>query len=206
MVEQKAPPRGLASRLMSDGSLTKKASLNAVAFSLDGLARIAVRLVITPFLLTTLGDTVFGIWQVLRKLIDQTTPASGRPGEALKWTVAHDQTSSDVHRKRRFVGDAVAVWLLFLPILLVIGGVLAWFAPVWLSVPADEQGTVRPAGALLVVSTVVASLAYLPQSVLQGENLGYKRMGLSTSLLIVGGALLAGRSPSAPASSAWPWR
>ena len=120
--------------------------------------------------------------------------------------MAHDQTSSDVHRKRRFVGDAVAVWLLFLPILLVIGGVLAWFAPVWLSVPADEQGTVRLAGALLVVSTVVASLAYLPQSVLQGENLGYKRMGLSTSLLIVGGALLAGRSPSAPASSAWPWR
>ena len=56
------------------------------------------------------------------------------------------------------------------------------------------------------MSTVVASLAYLPQSVLQGENLGYKRMGLSTSLLIVGGALLAGRSPSAPASSAWPWR
>ena len=79
MVEQKAPARPRVEadvrRQPDEEGLAQRRRLLA-----RRPGRIAVRLVITPFLLTTLGDTVFGIWQVLRKLIDQTTPASGRPG------------------------------------------------------------------------------------------------------------------------------
>src|SRR5437660_601985 len=45
--------------------------------------------------------------------------------------------------------------------------------------------------ALLVVGLLCANLASLPESVLRGMNLGYKRMGLQAGLEIVGGSLTA---------------
>ncbi|MGH2679411.1 MAG: lipopolysaccharide biosynthesis protein [Actinomycetota bacterium] len=189
-----APRKGLVgravSRVASDGSLTKKASLNAAASTAEQAARIVAGLIISPILLRELGDTVFGIWQVLQKLIGHTSPASGRPGEALKWTIAHEQGSTDYDFKRRQVGNALAVWLLFLPLLLAIGGVLAWFSPTWLDVGPSSYGTVRLAAGILVLDAVLFSLLYLPQSVLQGENLGYKRLGLSVVLVFVSKGLL----------------
>jgi O-antigen/teichoic acid export membrane protein len=178
------------SRILSDGSLTKKASLNAAASIAEQVARVIAGLVVTPFLVTRLGDTVFGIWQVLQRLIAHTSPVGGRPGEALKWTVAHAQSSADYEWKRRQVGNAVAVWLLFIPVLTLIGGVVAWFSPVWLHAPAGSYATVRLAGAILVLEDVLFGLFYLPQSVLQGENLGYKRLGLSVLLVLINKALL----------------
>jgi O-antigen/teichoic acid export membrane protein len=193
-VTPKAEPRGrlgrAVARVVSDGSLTKKASLNAAASTAEQIARIVAGLIISPILLTRLGDTVFGIWQVLQRLIGHASPASGRPGEALKWTIAHEQRSTDYDFKRRQVGNALAVWLLFLPLLVAIGGALAWLSPVWLDVSPESYGTVRLAGAILVLDAVLFSLLYLPQSVLQGENFGYKRLGLSVLLVFVSKALL----------------
>jgi O-antigen/teichoic acid export membrane protein len=44
--------------------------------------------------------------------------------------------------------------------------------------------------AILVVDAILFSLLYLPQAVLQGENLGYKRLGLSVVLVFVSKSLL----------------
>lgn len=184
------PRRGLLGRILSDGSLTKKASLNAVASTTEQLTLVLAGLVVTPFLVTRLGDALYGVWQVLQRLIGHASPASGRPGEALKWTIAHSQASTDYDRKRRAVGNAVAVWALFLPLLLTVGGILAWFAPTWLDAKAVDAPTVRLAAMILVVDAAVFSLFYLPQSLLQGENLGYKRLGLSVLLVIAGKAML----------------
>jgi O-antigen/teichoic acid export membrane protein len=180
----------VTSRVLSDGSLTKKASLNAVASTTEQVARVVAGLVVTPFLVTRLGDVVFGIWQVLQRLIGHASPAGGRPGEALKWTVAHAQASTDYEWKRRQVGNAVAVWFLFLPLLTLIGGFVAWFSPSWLNVSTSSYTTVRVAAAILVVDAILFGLFYLPQSVLQGENLGYKRLGLSILLVLLAKAFL----------------
>jgi O-antigen/teichoic acid export membrane protein len=189
-----AEPKGrlgrAVARVVSDGSLTKKASLNAAASTAEQVARIVAGLIISPILLTRLGESAFGIWQVLQRLIGHASPASGRPGEALKWTIAHEQRSTDYDFKRRQVGNALAVWLLFLPLLVAIGGILAWLAPIWLDVPETSYGTVRVAGGILVLDAILFSLLYLPQSVLQGENLGYKRLGLSVLLVFISKTLL----------------
>jgi O-antigen/teichoic acid export membrane protein len=182
--------RGVVLRVISDGSLTKKASLNAAASTAEQIARIAAGLIISPILLTRLGDAAFGTWQVLQRLIGHTSPASGRPGEALKWTIAHEQRSADLDFKRRAVGNALAVWVIFLPLQLAIGGALAWLSPVWLDVQRDSYGTIRLAAGILVLDSVLFSLLYLPQSVLQGENLGYKRLGLSVILVFVSKSML----------------
>jgi O-antigen/teichoic acid export membrane protein len=179
-----------ASKLFSAKTLTGKASLNALAAGVEYAARLVVGFLVTPFLVASLGDYSYGIWQVLGRLIDYLTPASGRPTQALKWTIAYRQTSADYEEKRRQVGSTLAVWLLFLPVLLLGGGLLAWFTPALLSVPEAFSPIVRIASVLLVVDLIMTNLTDVPRSVLEGENLGYKRMGLTAILQCVSAGLL----------------
>lgn len=171
-------------------SLTKKASLNALASSLDYGARLLVGFLINPLLVRGLGDYGYGIWQILGRLIGYITPASGRPTQALQWLVANQQASTDYVEKRRQVASAMAVWVLFLPLLASFGGILTWFAPIWLKTPTSLYSNVRWAAALLVLNLIAISLVEIPKAVLNGENLGYKRMGLSALLVMVGGGLM----------------
>ena len=176
-------------KLRPSAGLTKKASLNAVASALDYCARVLVNFIITPLLVMGLGDFAYGVWQVLGRLVGYISPASGRPTQALKWTIAKDQISDDYHVKRQQVGNAVLVALLFLPLVLILGAVLAWFAPIWLRAPSDLTWIVRVAAGMLVLNLIMVSFVEIPRSVLEGENLGYKRMGLSAGLVFLGGGL-----------------
>ena len=126
------------SRVTSDGSLTKRASLNAVVAVADLVGRMLVNLLVTPLLVTHLGVFLFGVWQVLQRLLANAAVATGRPGEALKWVLASKQSSTDYEDKKRQVGCALEVWFLFLPFLLVVGGLLSWFLPGWLDTPAAQ--------------------------------------------------------------------
>jgi len=172
-------------------TLSRRASLNALAAVVDYGARIAIQLVLAPLMLRFLGASGFGAWQVLQRLVGHATPAGGRPGEALKWVVAQAQGSDDVQRRRQQVGTAAAVWLLFLPLVVGLGGVLAWISPALVHETGGDAWTIRAAAGLLVVNLVLLGLAGLPQSVLQGENLGYRRLGLSTAILFVGALVMA---------------
>lgn len=188
--EQRRSLRRLGARIFSDGSLTKKASLNSLAIVADFAARTVVGFVVNPILVRNLGDVGFGNWQVLQRLVGHANPAGGRPGEALKWFVANRQSSTDLEDKRRAVGSAIAVWLLFAPVLALVGGVVGWFTPIWLHVPAASYSVVRLAAAILVADLILSGLTSVPWAVVQGQNLGYKRLGMTTSLEFVGGGFL----------------
>ena len=92
------------SKWLSDESLIKKAYLNTLAAALDYGARLGVSFVITPLLVAGLGDYLYGAWRVLERLIGYISPASGRSTQALKWTLANQQASTDYEEKRRYVG------------------------------------------------------------------------------------------------------
>jgi O-antigen/teichoic acid export membrane protein len=179
------------SQRFSDKSLTKKASLNALAAALDYGARLITGFLINPLLLAGLGDYLYGVWQILGRLIAYISAASGRPTQTLKLTIANQQASTDYEEKRRNVGSALVVWFLFLPLLTVIGGLLAWFAPVWLNAPEELAWVMRLTGGLLVADLIATNLVDVPESVLRGENLGYKRMGLTTLLVFLQGGVIA---------------
>jgi O-antigen/teichoic acid export membrane protein len=178
------------SRVSSDGSLTKKASLNSVATGLNQGARALVGFVVNPLLLRYLGDNTFGHWQVVYRLIGQTNPAGGRPSEALKWFIANRQSSDDLQVKRQAVASAIVVWLMFIPILLSIGALVGWFAPIWLHVPRADYTVVRLTAAVLLAGILAMGLTNIPWAALAGENLGYKRMGITAAFEFVGGALM----------------
>jgi O-antigen/teichoic acid export membrane protein len=177
-------------RLLADDTLSQRASLNMFAAILDYGARIVVGLIVQPILVSRLGDLVFGVYQTLGRLVGYATPAGGRPSQALKWTIARHQHSTEYEEKRLQVGSALAVWLIFLPPLAVVGGILAWISPLVLGLPDSMHTTVRIAAGLLVADMILLSLLTIPQSVVEGENLGYKRMGVSALVVLGGGGLM----------------
>ena len=144
-----------------------------------------------PLLVGGLGAYSFGALQILGRLAGYASAADGRPSQALKWTIARQEASGDHSEKRRTVGSAVVVWFLFLPILATLAACLAWLAPGWLSAPPELRDNVRLTAALLGANLILTNLTDLPRSVLQGGNLGYKRMGLSTMVLGGGAGLTA---------------
>lgn len=186
--------RGLMSRYAgwrSNPDLSKRASLNTIAAALDYVSRIIVELILTPMLVAGLGTYLYGAWRVLWRLTGYIWASSGRSSQALQWAIANKQHTADHEEKRRHVGSAIAVWFIFLPLLGSIGAICVWAAPYALKTPARYVGDVRITAALLVADAIALTLLTLPRSVLQGENLGYKRMGLSALLVFAQGGLTA---------------
>jgi len=68
---------------------------------------------------------------------------------------------------------------LFLPVVVAAGAALVWLAPTITKVAPALVPVVRLTCALLTASLLFGNLASLPESVLRGMNLGYKRMGCS---------------------------
>jgi O-antigen/teichoic acid export membrane protein len=103
-------------------------------------------------------------------------------------TLANKQGTASDEEKRAYVGSAVAVLGLFLPLTAMLGGVMTWYFPYWLGAPLETYGPLRVAAALMAANLLIYTIGNIPQSVLEGENLGYKRMGLSAALgLALGG-------------------
>ena len=178
---------GILSRFFSDENLTRKAYLNTLHGALEYASQLAVGFIITPLVVAGLGSYFYGAWQVMNRLVSFISPASGNPNEALKWILASQQASTDYEEKRRHVGSALAACAVFLPIIVVAGGIVAWFVPSWLEAPPESFWLLRATAALLVLNLVITMLSGLPQSILLGENIGYKRMGLTALLAFVAG-------------------
>lgn len=169
-------------------SLTRRASLNGVAEACANSTRLLVTFVVNPLIVVSLGPSLFGVWQVLRRTMTRLAFGNDRSGQALKWVVASDQVNEDFEAKRRYVSSALVVWCVFLP-LGALGAVFAWYLPVWLDLPAELFSPVRLAALLLCANVLINRLANIPEVVLEGENLAYKRVGLTVTVVLLGGVL-----------------
>src|SRR5213076_1667990 len=76
-------------------TLTRRASLNAVQSLLDYAAPLGVGLIVTPLLVSGLGRELFGVWEMLNRLIGYMSAADGRPTEALRLVIATKQAATD---------------------------------------------------------------------------------------------------------------
>jgi O-antigen/teichoic acid export membrane protein len=173
-------------------SLTWRASLNLVQSILDYSAKLGVGLVVIPILVGSLGRGVFGVWEMLGRLMGYLESADGRPTQALRLVISSRQFQPDATEKRRWVGSALVVWTCFLPLWILAGALLIWLAPSITKVEPPLHATVRIAAGILMAGVLVGGLTSLPESVLRGMNLGYKRMGLQAALSLLGGVLLVG--------------
>ena len=172
--------------------LTRRPSLNVVAFAVDFGAKTVVGLVITPLLVSRLGTTLYGTWEMLERLAGYIAAAAGRPADALRLLVANRGAVADGATQRRALGAAVVVWLVFLPLAAAASAVGAWYAPAITGAAPDLHGTIRLSAALLFAAVTFGSLLAIPEAALYGMNLGYQRLELQAAVNLVGGVLTAG--------------
>ena len=165
-------------------NLTQKSFLNASTAILDYSAQIGVRLILTPILVTGLGPTIYGIWEILRRTIGFLTFADGRPSQSLKWLVANRQHQIDSDVKRREVGSALIIWFLFLPVLIICGVIFIWLSPKFTGASQNHILHVRLTAAILTFMLIISGVTGLSEAVLRGSNLGYKRIGIVFLLYI----------------------
>lgn len=169
--------------------LTRKAILNALAAFIDQAARICVGFIVTPLLVRYLGVVDFGIWQIIQKMSLQLAVFDGRAAETLKWMVANEQSDEDHDKKRRSVGAAIVISLMFLPLLVIVNASWLWFAPDYIGVDASRAGLVRYGVLIMSFNIVLIMIFSILEAILRGVNKGYKRIGVLASILILGGVL-----------------
>lgn len=172
-------------------SLTRRSALNTGAAFLAYLVRLGLGLVVSPLLLGLIGPNIFGLWQICQRLLTYVESAEGRGTQALKWILANSQKAGDDDGRHRAVGSAVVIWLLFLPVVCLVGLLVVWLGPHFIrDLDPAFLGAVRWACAILVMRLMLMGVAQIPEAVLQGMNVGYLMTWPKIILELSGAALL----------------
>ncbi len=101
--------------LLNMGKLNVKSGL--VLFLINSITAF----IINPMLVNYFGAHLFGIWKSIDKYLGFASIADGKGSQALKWVIAKHESSNDNELGQRFVGSAIIIWFIFLPILISIG-------------------------------------------------------------------------------------
>lgn len=173
-------------------NLTQSTFLNAASSLFNYGTGIVVAFILNPLLLAFLGAELFGTWKICQRLLTYVSATDGRASQALKWTIASRRSTSETEQKQREIGCAIIVWLRFLPLILVAGGLLSWFSPHFIhDLPARYFTITRLTCAVLVVNLLLFPLKSIPESVMVGMNLGYKTTWINAFGNLLGGILMA---------------
>jgi O-antigen/teichoic acid export membrane protein len=170
-------------------NLKQRAYLNTLSSMLDYTANRLTGLFVNPFVIAGLGTSFFGIWQMLGQFTGYVNIADTRSSQVLKWTVAQKKDVATVDELRSEAGAAFAVMLLVMPVVLIAGSIIAWYAPYITHAEKAHYTLIRITCVLLVFSVLVFKIFELFEAILRGMNLTFKRMGMRAGIVIVGGGL-----------------
>ncbi len=170
-------------------NLKQRAYLNSVTSMLDYGARIITTFFVTPFLVSGLGSTLFGVWKVLGQFTSYTGLADIKATQVLKWAVAKDRDSVDEDELREYVTATFILVMMILPLVLIAGAIITWYSPYITNVSSGYFGIVRITTAILVLALVIHKVFDMFESILRGMNLGFKRMGFRATVFVIGGGL-----------------
>ncbi|MBO9200515.1 MULTISPECIES: lipopolysaccharide biosynthesis protein [Niastella] len=183
---------GIAISQKSEGkkeNLKQRAYLNTLSSLLDYIANRLTGLFVNPFIVGGLGPSLFGIWQMLGQLTGYINIADTRASQVLKWTVAQKKDVATTDELRSDTGAAFIVLLLLMPVILIGGAVISWYAPIITHAGPAHYTLIRTTCALLVFSLIIFKFFELFEAILRGMNLSFKRMGLRAGIVIIGGGL-----------------
>jgi len=173
-------------------NLKQRAYLNSVTSMLDFGAVKITGFIVNPFLVSGLGSTLFGVWQMLGQMTGYANLADTRATQVLKWTIAKNRDITSEEELRSYVTSALIVTAFILPLALLVGGIISWYAPLITGVTEDYFTIVRITSAILILALVIHKGFSIFESILRGMNLGYKRMGLRAAIVLLGGGLKIG--------------
>jgi|GEM_PF-2193148 len=171
--------------------LTRRAKLTFVSQILAQAAQLISGLFFTRIIVHGLEQELYGAWGMITSMLGFLGLANLNATSILKLVLGVRQHNPDVAEKRRLIGAALWQWAIFLPIILLAGTLLVFFAPRLVPTLPENLTAVYWTMALMVLSVPLMQLCSLPASVLSGQNLNYKAMGLNAAMVLGGGALNA---------------
>ncbi len=154
--------------LLNMGKLNVKSGL--ILFLINSITAF----IINPMLVNYFGAHLFGIWKSIDKYLGFASIADGKGSQALKWVIAKHESSNDNELKQRFVGSAIIIWFIFLPILISIVILFIYFSPTLISnINQEDRELITIIITLLGLNLILTPLLNISESILVGTNKGY---------------------------------
>ena len=170
-------------------NLKQRAYLNTLSSFIDYVGVQLTGMITSPYIVGGLGSSMYGIWQMLGQMTGYAKMADSRATQVLKWTVAKKKDVADEEELRSDITSALVVTLLSMPVVLIVGGIISWYAPYITKADPAYYNLIRITCSLLNLSLVISRVFDMYEGVLRGMNLGYKRMGFRAGIVVFGGAL-----------------
>jgi O-antigen/teichoic acid export membrane protein len=170
-------------------NLKQRAYLNIVSSMMDYTANRLTGLLVNPFIIAGLGTSLFGIWQMLGQLTGYVNIADTRSSQVLKWTVAQKKDVATTEELQSDTGAAFIVLLFVVPVILIAGGIISWYAPYITHADKAHYTLIRITCSVMIFSILVFKFFEMFEAILRGMNLTFKRMGLRAGIVILGGGL-----------------
>jgi len=177
------------SQKKSKENLKQHAYLNSITAMIDHVGVQLTGFIVNPFIVSGLGSAFYGIWQMLTQMTGYANMADTRATQVLKWSVSKKRNVSSDEELRSEVTTALVITAIIVPIVLIIGSVIVWYAPNLIQAGEQYKNIIRITCSLLILTLVVHKIFDLFESVLRGMNLGFKRMGVRAGIIAFGGLL-----------------
>jgi O-antigen/teichoic acid export membrane protein len=165
----------------------QRAYLNSLTSIIDQIAKQVMGFVVNPFVVKGLGNSLFGVYQIVLEISGYANLADTQSTQVLKWTLAKNRNVFTKEELRSEISTGLYIIFLILPFLLIVGAILSWFAPTIMNVDPVYEDLVRKVSAIVIFAVVISKFSNFFESILRGLNLGYKGMGVKTLLIVIGG-------------------
>jgi O-antigen/teichoic acid export membrane protein len=170
-------------------NLKQRAYLNSLTSIIDYGGAQITGFIVSPIIVNGLGSSFYGVWQMLMQMTGFANMADTRATQVLKWSIANKRDVAAEEELRRDVSTALIVTGFILPIILVVGGLISWYAPYITKLDPQYDSLIRITCSLMILSLVIHKVFDVLESVLRGMNLGYKRMGFRAGIVVMAGVL-----------------
>lgn len=168
-------------------NLKRRAVLNSATALIDHFSKIILGFIINPIVISILGTSIYGVWQILNQFTNYTALANIRVSEVLKWSVAKNKNIQTQDELRSSLTSALILVLAIIPVFILLGLILVWYAPIITKVSEEYVDVVRITASLLVLTVISKSVFSIFESVLRGMNLGYKGLGIKSLVIVAAG-------------------
>lgn len=155
-------------------SLKRKSIYTSLTKALNLVLNFTLQLIITPIILMGLGTQQFGIYTLINKMQGYLAMVDLRPSAILRYKLATLQKSDDFKSKKEYVGSAIFLSFIILPIMILLGWLLSLGFQDFFNI-SDADANVA-AYAIIVISIFMGIKSFLgiPEAIIRGNNLEYK--------------------------------
>lgn len=173
----------------TSNNLTKKAALTFSSQLLSNAALLISGFMFTPIIVNGLGKELFGVWGMIQQITGYLGLSNFNAMNTLKLKLGIRQHSKDISEKRRMIGSAIRQWIVFTPLMLLVGLGIVHFTPVLFKISPVHETSIRWTILIMVVTVPLGQLLSMPAAVLRSQNIEYKAMGLNAGMVLLAGVL-----------------